>query len=341
MAEPTKPAAGKMGPADLMNMGMSYMTARVLAAGVQLNVFSHLAAGHQTAAAVAQAANSSERGMRMLLDALAGLELLTKRGEQYQLTPASAKYLVRESPEYMGAVLEDDSLWEAWNKIVEVVRTGKPVRRVEERSKAEQFFPILIRSLHVLNREPARLAAQALGAGHTRQGWQVLDVACGSGVWGIGVAEADPAATVTFQDFPGVLEHTRTYAQRHGLEKRSAYLPGDLKKVDLGTERFDVALLGNIVHSEGEASTRDLFRRLHQALKPNGQVAIVDMIPNDQRTGPPYALIFALNMLVNTEFGDTYTLAEYRAWLTEAGFARVETADIQSHSPLIVGIKDR
>jgi hypothetical protein len=64
------------------------------------------------------------------------------------------------------------------------------------------------------------------------------------------------------------------------------------------------------------------------------------MIPNDARTAPPYALTFAINMLVNTEVGDTYTLAEYTAWLNEAGFPRVETADIGSHSPVIIGHAD-
>ncbi len=341
MPEPTKPTGGKLGPADLMQMGMTFTTSRVLTASVKLGVFSHIASGRQTVPAIATAAGCSERGTRMLLDALTGLELLTKAGGQYKLTPASEKYLVRESPEYMGAILENDSLWSSWGQLVEIVRTGKPARRVEDRAGAEEFFPILIRSLHVLNREPARLAAHTLGAGTKRKGLQVLDIACGSGVWGIGVAEADAGATVTFQDFPGVLEHTRGYAKRHGLEDRSQYLPGDLKQVDLGTARFDLALLGNIVHSEGEASTRDLLLRLHRALRPNGQVAIIDMIPNDQRTGPPYPLIFAVNMLVNTEFGDSYTLAEYRAWLNEAGFARVETADIQLHSPLIIGTKER
>ena len=64
------------------------------------------------------------------------------------------------------------------------------------------------------------------------------------------------------------------------------------------------------------------------------------MIPDDARTAPPYPLIFALNMLVNTELGDTYTLAEYTEWLNEAGFPRVETADIGSHSPAIIGHRD-
>lgn len=339
MSQPAQPHQEEWNPEKLMQLSMAYHNSRTLAVAVQFAVFSHLAAGRKTAADVAKAVGASERGMRMLLDALTGLQLLTKSGPQYHLTPAAAKYLVRESKDYMGALLEEDSLWQTWTHLKDAIRTGKPPRQVERQSEAEAFFPTLIHSLHVMNREPAQRTAQVLGAGKSRQGLQVLDVACGSGVWGIAVAEADTSATVTFQDFPGVLEHTRRFVQRHGLEKRARYLSGDLKQVDFGAGLYDVALLGNIVHSEGEASTRELFRKLHRAMKPQGQVAVIDMIPNDDRSGPPYPLLFALNMLVNTEHGDTYTLAEYRRWLTEAGFAQVETADIGSHSPLIIARK--
>ena len=142
------------------------------------------------------------------------------------------------------------------------------------------------------------------------------------------------------QRHSGVLPTTREYVRRHGLEERFDYLAGDLKEVDFGEGQYDVALLGNIVHSEGEDSSRDLFRRLRRALKDGGRVVVIDMLPNDARTGPPYQLIFALNMLVNTERGDTYTLAEYTRWLNDAGFPRVETADIGSHSPAVIGHKD-
>jgi ubiquinone/menaquinone biosynthesis C-methylase UbiE len=164
-------------------------------------------------------------------------------------------------------------------------------------------------------------------------------VACGSGVWGIAVAEADAAARLTLQDYPAVLKHTRRHLRQHGVEGRSDFLPGDLKQVDFGAGRYDVALLGTIVHSEGERSSRDLFRRLHRALKPGGQLAVVDMFPNDEPTGPVFALVFALNMLVNTQEGGTYTLAEYIRWLTEAGFPRVIRADIGLHSLLVIGGK--
>jgi hypothetical protein len=75
-------------------------------------------------------------------------------------------------------------------------------------------------------------------------------------------------------------------------------------------------------------------------LRPGGRVVVIDMIPNEERTGPPFALFFALNMLVNTETGGTYTVGEYTDWLKDAGFARVETAEIGFHSPLVIAHKE-
>jgi ubiquinone/menaquinone biosynthesis C-methylase UbiE len=321
-------------------MSFSFTPSRVLSSALQLGVFSHVAAGQQTAAEIAKAAEADERAMSMLLDALVGLQLLSKSKEGYALTPLSEKYLVRSSPTYVGTMMETERMWNTWGHLTEVVRTGKPVRAIEEKEVAEEFFPMLVRSLHVMNSEPARRLASALGAGQTHRGLRVVDIACGSAVWGIAIAEADKEAHVTAQDFPGVFEVTREFVKRHHVEDRFDYLPGDLKEVNFGEDRFDLAILGNIVHSEGEHSSRDLFKRLHRALRAGGRLAILEMVPNDERTGPPFALLFALNMLVNTEEGGTYTLSEYTAWLKDAGFARTETADIGTHSPAIIAVKD-
>ncbi len=336
MAEGQSPSRAMDARERLQQLTFSFAPTRVLMTALQLDLFSHIAAGHRTAADIARAAGANERGTRMVLDALAGLELLTKGGGQYELTPVARQYLARGSSDYMGSMLESERLWEAWAHLTEVVKSGKPFRNVTEQKDAEDFFKILVRSLHVTNRPLAQRATEALGAGTTRRGLRVLDIGCGSGVWGISIAEADEEARVTALDFPKVLEITREYAGRHKVAGRFEYLPGDLREADLGENRYDVAVLGNIAHSEGERSSRALFRRIHRALRPGGRLAIADMIPNDERTGPPFALIFAINMLLNTEEGDTFTLAEYKAWLTEAGFARVETADIGSHSPLLI-----
>lgn len=329
-----------LSPEPLFQMSFSFAPSSVLTAAVQLGVFSHIAAGSRTVEEISRAATASERGMRMLLDALVSLQLLGRNAGQYELTPMTEEYLVRDRPNYIGEMMESNRAWEAWSHLAEVVRTGEPLRRVEAKDVAEDFFPMLVRGLHILNSQPARRAAEVLGAGTSHRGMQVVDVACGSGIWGIAIAEADEEARVTAQDFPALFETTRKYLERHNVADRYDFLPGDLKEVDFGENRYDLALLGNIVHSEGEASSRELFRRLHRALKPGGRIVVIDMIPNDERTGPPFALFFALNMLVNTEVGGTYTLEEYTHWLRDAGFKSVETADIQSHSPLIIATKD-
>src|SRR5947208_807514 len=137
-------------------MSMSFAPARVLTSSVQLDLFSHIAAGKKTAAEIARAANASERGTKMLLDALVTFQLLARNGERYELTPLSAKYLVRDSPEFLGAIVEDEHIWQAWGNLTETVRKGRPTVVVEQQEKAEQFFPGLIRGLHFMNAERAR-----------------------------------------------------------------------------------------------------------------------------------------------------------------------------------------
>ena len=324
-------------PDALLSLSFSFAGERVLSTALQLRIFSALAEGRLAAPAVAERTGCSPRGTAMLLDALVGFGLLRKRAGIYDLTPLSRRYLVRESPDYLGYMWEANRLWEMWGQLAGSVRTGRPQLAVNQQQKAEEFFPTLVRSLHIQNRDKAQTLARWLTAGH--KGLRGIDIACGSGVWGIAVCEADPEARFVAQDFPAVLDLTRQYLRQHGVEERYEFLPGNLRDVDFGRGRFDLALLGNIVHSEGEAASRDLFRRLHAALRAGGRIVIVDMLPNDARTGPEFPLVFALNMLLATDEGGTYTRAEYTEWLRQAGFHTVKTRDIGSHSPAFIAIK--
>lgn len=327
------------GPERLQQMHFSFAAERILAAALQLRIFSLIFLGSHTAGEIAAAAGASERGTRMLLDALVGLELLSKNANRYDLSADAARYLVRESPEYMGAVMESDQLWSAWGRLAECVRTGTPARAAGNQAEAEKFFPVLVRTLHITNGGPARRLASHLVPPGTKPGLRVLDIGCGSAVWSIAVAKLDPLVRVTAFDFEKVLDTTREFVAREGMRSCYEFLPGDLRSAEFPAGRYDLAILGNIVHGENETTSRNLFTRIHRALVSGGRLAIIDMIPNDERNGPPFPLFFALNMLVNTEEGGTYTLAEYRDWLAAAGFGRVDTFDIASHSPAIVATK--
>jgi len=276
----------------------------------------------------------------MLLDALAGMGLLAKADGNYALSDVARRHLQPDSPDYMGTIFENDLIWENWSGLVDVIRSGQPRSTRDSAGTPEDFFPRLVRSLHVANYPVAQRAAKMLLAGSKRAGFDIIDIGCGSGVWGIAMAEADPTARLTLQDLPVVLDQVaRGMVSRYGLSQRARYLPGSYREIDLGTAQYDLAILGNIIHMEGDEGTRRLFQQTHRALRPGGRLAVVDMFPNDTRTGPFFPLMFALHMLAATSAGDTYTLAELRPWLAEAGFSGTETFDIGHHSPLLVARK--
>ena len=343
MARRARPTRDSLNPEFIHQIMYSFAPSRVLFAAVRLAMFSAIAAGKHTAGQIARKTKCDERGTRMLLDALVACKLLNKkigeRSTEYHLTKLAAKFLIPQSPDYIGDMIEHDTMWAAWHHLPASVQSGQPVQRVNDEAVRVHFFPALVRSLHIITREPARRTAQILLAGRRRKGLRVLDVACGSGVWGIAIAEQYQEARVTAQDFESTLCETRTYVERHGLSGRFDYLPGDMNQVDFGCGKYDVVVLGHILHIEGEKSSRSLLKRVSRALRPGGRVIIAEMVPNDRRTGPQFPVFFALNMLLNTAIGDTYSLSEYRQWLKSAGMSDVQSVEAGSHSPVIIATK--
>src|SRR5262249_1194408 len=131
----------------------------------------------------------------------------------------------------------------------------------------------------------------------------------------------------------------RQFTGQFGVSDRYDYIEGNLREVDFGRNRYDLIILGHIIHSEGEKWGKKLIKKSHRALKEGGLLLIAEMIPNDTRTGPALPLVFGLNMLLHTEQGDVFTMRQYREWLKEAGFKKVSTIEAPSPSPLILATK--
>lgn len=318
----------------LQRLSISHIATRILMSGVQLGVFEAIYDKQKTAGEIAEETSTSLRGIRILLDCLVSFQLLTKSNQRYSLSAISNNYLLKNSPHYMGHLFEDERSLEQWNHMNEAIRSGKPFRKKETMEEEAASFADLARSLAVVNREPAQRAAKILCAEHS--GMKVLDVACGSGVWGIAIAQEDPESNITAHDLPAILEITKSFVKQHNLENQFDYVAGDLRVTDFGESRFDLVVLGNIVHSQGEKTSRELLQYIHRSLKTPGRIAIMDIIPDEDRSGPQASLIVALAMLLDTQEGDLFTLSEYTQWLHETGFVKIETTDIGSHSPLII-----
>jgi len=168
---------------------------------------------------------------------------------------------------------------------------------------------------------------------------RVLDVAAGSAAWSLPFAQAVPHARVTAVDYPEVTADARGFAQQFGVADRYEYLEGDLRQIDFGQNRYDIVILGHIIHTEGEKWGKTLIAKSYKALKPGGTLIIAEMIPNDARTGPILPLLFGLNMILHTTEGDVFTMAEYKQWLKQAGFTSVKLVESQGPSPLILATR--
>jgi ubiquinone/menaquinone biosynthesis C-methylase UbiE len=326
-------------PEKIFETCFAFAPSRVLVAGVDLEVFTHIANGNHTAEEIAKSAHSDIRAMEILLNSLVSLQFLTKSNGKYGLSEISEKFLVKGSKSYYGDFVPSiDLLWEPWGNLTEVVRTGKPFSPME-REEGETLWEKLVMQLVPLSYPGAKVAVEKLKVGDTWKGINVLDVCAGSGSWGTAFAERDPNAKVTFQDWPAILNITKKFVNSHGINGRATFLPGDLRKIDFGENKYDLSILGHICHSEGEKNTRILFSKMYKSLKKGGKILIADMIADDERSSAVFPLLFAVNMLVNFTEGNTFTMSEYTAWLSESGFKDIGTIDVPGPSPLIVARK--
>lgn len=327
-------------PQMIMDHLWSARAAMALAAGVELDVFNHIEAGKGTVKEIARAARSSVRGMRHLLDALTGMGYLIKKGEGYSNGPVAAQFLVKGRPGYMGGFVGETRMtWMGWARLPEVVQTGRPIEAVDTEAAGKEFFPKLVEAIFPMSYGAAQGALGVIPEKTRKRIKTILDVAAGSAAWSLAFAQAIPDARVTVVDYPEVTPVARRFAESFGVADRYEYVEGNLRDVDFGRNRYDLVILGHIIHTEGEKWGKKLVKRAYRALSDNGQLLIAEMIPNDTRSGPMLPLLFGLNMLVHTEAGDVFTMKEYRQWLKEAGFRKVQTLDVPGPSPLILATK--
>jgi ubiquinone/menaquinone biosynthesis C-methylase UbiE len=329
----------QIGPEKIIQDLWLAKATQALVAGVELDVFTHINAGKLTLKEITRASEASERGMRPLLDALVAIGYLNKKGDRYGLEPAAAQFLVRGKGPFMGNfVYETKMTWEGWGHLTEIVKSGRPFIGVDAEEAGREFFPMLVSAIFPMSYGAAQAAFNALSE-KTRKGiTRILDVAAGSGAWSLPFAQANTDARVTVVDFPEVTAVTRQFTDRFNVSYQYDYIEGNLRQVPFG-KGYNLAILGHIIHSEGEKWGKKLVKKCFNALRDGGLLLIAEMIPNDARTGPPLPLLFDLNMLVHTEQGSVFTMKEYRQWLKDAGFKKVTTIDAPSPSPLILATK--
>ncbi len=306
--------------ADLMLTMRAFQESRVLLTAVELDLFTAVGDG-VTAETVAARLATDPRATGSLLNALVAIGALTKREGVFHNTSDTARFLVASSPECARAgLMHIVNLWETWSTLSECVRTGTAMVRPVNEARQPERTRAFIAMMHQRARGDAEQLALAAGAEGARR---MLDVGGGSGAYSIAFAQANPALQADVFDLAPVVELAREYIRAAGLAERIGTRSGDMRFDELGSG-YDLVLVSAICHMFGPEENQELFARCYRALAPGGRLLMRDFILDPDRTGPRQAALFALNMLVGTKAGSTYTEAEYEAWLRGSGFSRVE-----------------
>jgi C-methyltransferase len=307
----------------LLAMMTAFKQTYLLRTAIELRVFDALAGGRCDADDVAAILRTDPRATRMLLRALAAAGLLQLDGEQFQLVDGAAELLVTSSPEYCGGVVRvaaGDAEWDAMRNLADAVRHGGAVGPVDALAPDFPYWTDFATHLTFATRPGAAFVTDLLRTWISgRDSLDVLDVGCGHGLFGFALAQADPRARVTCQDWPAVLGVAKEHADRAGVADRVAYLPGDAFEVPLDGP-YDVVILGNMLFQFSVRRGVELLRRLAAVLKPGGRMVVIGFTTGDRPpAGDYHAHLLNLLMLAWTPEGELHSPAMYRKMLATAG----------------------
>ena len=331
-------------PEKILQTGLAFWPAKTLLSAIELGVFTELAHGPETFAALHGRLGLHRRSARDFLDTLVALGFLLREGDSYRNTPETALFLDRSKPSYIGGILEmaNHRLYPFWGHLTEALRTGLPQN--ELRSGGTGLF-------EALYAEPARLKEFLAGMTGVSHGanlaiarnfpWKdrqtFVDVGTAQGDLAVQVARAHPHLRGIAADLPSVATVFEEYAAANGVADRLTFAPLDFFQQDL--PKADVVMMGHILHDWDLPTKKMLVRKAYAALPPGGAFIVYEAIIDDDRSKNAFGLMMSLNMLIETPGGFDYTGADCAGWMKEAGFTSTRIEPLVGPDSMVIGIR--
>jgi ubiquinone/menaquinone biosynthesis C-methylase UbiE len=311
----------------IVTMLNAFQQSAILKGAIELDVFSKIAAGHNSAPALAGQCGADEHGTEVLCDSLVVMGLLEKSAGSYRLSTDAAMFLDRRSPMYMGDItsfLFAPEMIANWSDVAAAVRRGGPDGLATVAPEHPIWLDFAKGMASFLSATAKKLASLVTSEGPPTR---VLDLAAGHGLFGIEIAKLAPDSRIVALDWPKVLEVAQQNANAAGIADRWEALSGSAFDVPFGAG-YDVVLLPNFLHHFDPGTCEGLLRKIHGVLLPGGRVVTLEFIPNEDGVSPPFAAMFGMMMLISTPKGRAYRYSELEAMHHAAGFERCELIEL-------------
>ena len=268
-----------------------------------------------------------ERALTIHLGALAASGLVEQRAGKWQALPPARTWLHPEADGYWGGFLyrfrESNPLHA---QLLETLRTGRrPAGSAggapewERGHMSAEAAQRIASFMHSHSMAPARGAAAQSVFGELGS---LMDIGCGSGVYGIEIARAHPALKVTLMDLAAMATEAAGYVEQAGLGARVSTAPVNMFEQDWPTGH-DAHFFANVFHDWSEETNTILAGKSFAALPSGGRIFLSEILMEDDLAGPWHAAAFSLLVLLGT-LGKQYSLPEFARILEGVGFTNVQ-----------------
>ena len=319
-------------PEPILTSLQAFFEARTVLTACDLDLFSAL---HDKPSSAKQIADSQGLDLRVLtriLDFLASFDYLTKEGSGYQTTEKGALLSAHHLLTVLPMALHYSFVWNRWSRLTAIAKDGPPQEGIPVLERDPTIQEAFIGAMHVIGRRLSEQIAQEFDSSRVSR---LLDVGGASGTYTIAFLKKNPRLRAVIFDLEPVIDLAKKHVAGESLTNRVEFVPGDFYKDDL-PKPCDLALLSAIIHQNSPKQNIALFTKVVHALDPGGTILIRDYVMNESRTMPPQGTLFAINMLVNTPGGDTYTFGEIQEQLEHVGFKNITLVREDDHMGSLV-----
>lgn len=319
----------------LMEIAAGFWASKTLATAVELEIFNQIPQEGISLTEFSRSLKIQLRPAEMLLTGCTSLGLLLKKGELYYNSSLSKEYLMKGQPYYFGGVITmlDKREYIPWSRLMDAVQnnerqTGKGASSglFEDVTADFQEQRVFTEAMHSWSIQSGKELVEKVDFSKYKK---ILDVGGGSGAYCIEIAKKFSNIQAVVFDLPSTLKITSEKIIEANLSTQIQTYAGNFFTDEL-PKHSDIVLLSMILHDWSPDENLSILQKCYAALPSEGEIIISELMVNDDKTGPVFAALMSLNMLIETQGGQNYTWAEYTEWLTDVGFVDIKRVELSS-----------